>query len=737
MFSKNNKISKRQIFRLLTYDILGIGTLLLPKALAQEAGKNGMMAIALGMGAGILFFFLMGFVINFLRENETYPKLLQRCFGKVFGRVILIFYALYYLCLGGYVTYIFGHLMITDLLKNQSYYWIVAGILGLAVYGIAQGIEGRARVYEILFWFLMLPLFVMLFFAARDVEIPRLFPVCPVDRGEWGSLFSGGYYSFAIFSLGSFALFLVPFAKQKKSIQGAGICAVLFSGGVMLLLYGILQGIFGVEEVAALEYPAVTLMSMIQIPGGFFQRQDALMVTIWFFTVFALLSSSMFYTAENLKEIFNGKKKWMAMLAAALGFFGIAVWCYRSSEFTKWLHQGFLYLGTPLVAAIPLLALLCLCLRRKGKQVISCLALSCGVLLLSGCSTTELENRNFPLAMGVDEKEDSCLITYKFQNLSAIANEKAKGSGGTDFYIEDKDFFTGISKYANETNKILDYNHLKVLILSEDFVEDDQALSDFLQVCGKEELIARNTLLFFAEDAAEILALDKNLDTAIGSYLEELIESREDYKLKDAVTLGDFYNDRANREQLLLVPVLTEQGGLPVIRNYYAISGGIPKGEISINEAVLSYLSQGKLEKLAFTLEDGTAVSVNRISAQGEFSRGNGVLYHNRIRLETVVEKSNVAGRARTSGGNGMAERNEMRGRSEAELKREIKERLLEQLKQTAQNLRAAPEIDITNSFYKLGMYDREKYQEYREHFEEYVENVKYVFEVEVILVNE
>ena len=31
MFSENNQISGRQVFRLLTYDFLGMGTLLLPK----------------------------------------------------------------------------------------------------------------------------------------------------------------------------------------------------------------------------------------------------------------------------------------------------------------------------------------------------------------------------------------------------------------------------------------------------------------------------------------------------------------------------------------------------------------------------------------------------------------------------------------------------------------------------------------------------------------------------------
>lgn len=44
MFSENNQISGRQVFRLLTYDFLGMGTLLLPTMLADTAGATGFFA---------------------------------------------------------------------------------------------------------------------------------------------------------------------------------------------------------------------------------------------------------------------------------------------------------------------------------------------------------------------------------------------------------------------------------------------------------------------------------------------------------------------------------------------------------------------------------------------------------------------------------------------------------------------------------------------------------------------
>ena len=109
MFSKNNKISKRQMFRLLTYDLLGIGTLLLPSALAKWSGKDGMLSILIGIAAGIVYCLLIGWLTGLMEDGETYPAWLKRSFGKVLGSFAVLYYSCYYFWLGGYATNILGH----------------------------------------------------------------------------------------------------------------------------------------------------------------------------------------------------------------------------------------------------------------------------------------------------------------------------------------------------------------------------------------------------------------------------------------------------------------------------------------------------------------------------------------------------------------------------------------------------------------------------------------------------
>lgn len=348
----------------------------------------------------------------------------------------------------------------------------------------------------------------------------------------------------------------------------------------------------------------------------------------------------------------------------------------------------------------------------KRKKIYMSVLFLMAVMLFAGCSTTELENRNFPLAIGVDLDSGDTRISYKFQNLSKVADENAKTGQNTDFFTRSSDFYTGLMEYNNDSNKMMDYNHVKVLILGEDYVEDKDALEHMINICQKNNLIAYNTLLFFAEDAGSIMTLEENLDTSIGTYLQEMMEGRKDYTLQDAVTVGDLYKESKNKEQTLLIPVLKEKGGLPVIENYYVLSQFEPRGEISVEEAVLSYLAQGKMKKLSFTMEDGSNIDIQRIKVKSKMVKDRPLTLSIKIRLEAkVINKSG-------------AEEN-------------IAKALTDRLEHAAINLKEAPGMDIANSYYQLGRNDRKLYQKYWEDPKGYLKKLHIEFLVSTVFIEE
>lgn len=535
MFSENNRISGRQVFRLLTYDFLGMGTLLLPTMLADTAGRDGIFCILAGILSTFLYLKLLRYLLKGMKTS--YPDFLKQECGKICGYVLWGGYFLYFILMASYTAYLFSTLMLNGLVENVSFYLVLLLILLLAFYGMAGGIEGRARVYEILFWFLMIPLFLMLFAACREVKPVYWSPVFVADGKE---VLSGSYYVLFCYSMVSIVLFLKEYVADRKKCVGAAEKAVWFSGGVFAALYLILIGLFGVEALAQMKFPAVTMMSRVQVTGGFLKRTDAFMFSIWFFTLYAMLNSMVFYSGNLAEKVIRdcggyleGKKRMLPYLILLLLVYGVTVLFYRNQQFLDCVTFLLWKIGTPFVVGAPVL----LCLtgeRKKHKKKVRVLVLVCflfGCLFLQGCNVAELEDKAFPVLLNIRDQDD-------FQNV--WLNHEYAG------------------------NKEVDYNHLKVVLIERSFLEKEAEVEDMLSMLEQEKEVPWNAYVMTTESCDRLSQTEGELDVLLGNYLEELLENTSGIDQKAYPTLGMLYEERANHLETLYIPFVDierEQSG--------------------------------------------------------------------------------------------------------------------------------------------------------------------------------
>ena len=531
MFSENNQISGRQVFRLLTYDFLGMGTLLLPTMLADTAGRDGIFCILAGILSTFLYLKLLRYLLKGMKTS--YPDFLKQKCGKICGYVLWGGYFLYFIIMASYTAYLFSTLMLNGLVENISFYLVLLLILLLAFYGMAGGIEGRARVYEILFWFLMIPLFLMLFAACREVKPAYWSPVFVADGKE---VLSGSYYVLFCYSMVSIVLFLKEYVADRRKCVGAAEKAVWFSGGVFAVLYLILIGLFGVEALAQMKFPAVTMMSRVQITGGFLKRTDAFMFSIWFFTLYAMLNSMVFYSGNLAAKVIRdcggyleGKKRMLPYLILLLLVYGVTVLFYRNQQFLDCVTFLLWKIGTPFVVIVPVL----LCLtgeRKKHKKKVRVLVLVCflfGCLFLQGCNVAELEDKAFPVLLNIRDQDD-------FQNV--WLNHEYAG------------------------NKEVDYNHLKVVLIERSFLEKEAEVEDMLSMLEQEKEVPWNAYVMTTESCDRLAQTEGKLDTLLGNYLEELLENTSGIDQKAYPTLGMLYEERANHLETLYIPFVDIEG---------------------------------------------------------------------------------------------------------------------------------------------------------------------------------
>lgn len=697
MFSENNQISGRQVFRLLTYDFLGMGTLLLPTMLADTAGRDGIFCILAGILSTFLYLKLLRYLLKGMKTS--YPDFLKQKCGKVCGYVLWGGYFLYFILMASYTAYLFSTLMLNGLVENISFYLVLLLILLLAFYGMAGGIEGRARVYEMLFWFLMIPLFLMLFAACREVKPAYWSPVFVADGKE---MLSGSYYVLFCYSMVSIVLFLKEYVADRKKCVGAAEKAVWFSGGVFTALYLILIGLFGVEALAQMKFPAVTMMSRVQVAGGFLKRTDAFMFSIWFFTLYAMLNSMVFYSGNLAEKVIRdcggyleGKKRMLPYLILLLLVYGVTVLFYRNQQFLDCVTFLLWKIGTPFVVGVPVL----LCLtgeRKKHKKKVRVLVLVCflfGCLFLQGCNVAELEDKAFPVLLNIRDQDD-------FQNV--WLNHEYAG------------------------NKEVDYNHLKVVLIERSFLEKEAEVEDMLSMLEQEKEVPWNAYVMTTESCDRLAQTEGKLDTLLGNYLEELLENTSGIDQKAYPTLGMLYEERANHLETLYIPFVDiegEQSGAveddtekPQITAYEVWKRGRAAGLVDTDTARAAFFTQNFADDYTLQLAPELYVKVDAASCRVKETEkiGVGGLTEQIVAVTVTGEGEILSGTVSAS----------------------EKEQLLNTRMEDYLNAIAAhaleKEIDITNSYRNLGADNRTWYFKYQNTPAAYEKDIKIQYLVKI-----
>jgi spore germination protein (amino acid permease) len=345
MFSDNNKISLRQTFRLFTFDFIGVGTLVLPPYLAKQMGIYGVWGILLGGTFGLLYLVYLGWCIR--RMGTDLLTLLSK------SRILCAYLAFSCVVTAGDTTAVFGEVIRKNLIQEENYIMIIFLILLAACYMVSGGIESRARVYEILFWVVLIPLFLMLALALKDMDIVYLAP--QVDFSA-KNLFASGYAVFITFGTLFFTLFFPRYLSSGTKTGQLLWCVGSALGcgvGILAVLYVILTGTFGQAALADMEFPAVSLMSCITFSGGFFKRLDAVMMGVWFFTLYAVLSLNLYYGFHLLQKATAASHEKISLAVTVLLVFALAVILHENEKVLLWCQRYFWYVGIPVYVLLP------------------------------------------------------------------------------------------------------------------------------------------------------------------------------------------------------------------------------------------------------------------------------------------------------------------------------------------------------------------------------------------------
>lgn len=562
-FAQNESISPRQLYRLYVFNLLGVGTLVLPNNLAK-LGKYAFISIALGVFMAWLFMWIVSEVRE--RRKTIYDRSIDKTkYAKMLIYDLII--AIYELSQAAFLAWIFVKLIRDSLIPDESFTVVLLVIMAVCAYALSGGVECRARVYEVVFFFVLIPLAAMLLFAISDVRFDYLMikDRVGVDFGI-ADIFAGAYYVFAA----SISVFNILFVRERTAsqIRWSVSKAILTYAGILFLLYAVLLGSFGKYSLSEIEFPAVVLMSDVQIKGSFFKRADALILSVWFFTLFSVLNMSLYYAVLRCENFAENTTKVIFTFNKSQSFSNNKqLSCDRQKNHDKENSSMRSWCIIFVIAVTVTLAYI----LESGDEIVKkylgflmCIAIPVIVvltigLMLTGCSAVELEERCFPTLAAVDVVAvDTDEITDKEVTGKEVTDYKEyvshrdvsanENSGYIEFYYNmDKsyepeyadDIKTAVDNFEERLSQKADTNHLKVILIGKTLRNDKAAYSDFMEYCKTSKKFPRNTYVCIADDINDIF-------DNMGDYYEQKINKENHEKDEPIITLGTLLDDYTN-----------------------------------------------------------------------------------------------------------------------------------------------------------------------------------------------
>lgn len=602
MFSENNKISLIQLKRLLVFDLFSVSGLIIPRIATAASGRDGVLAIILATLYAMIYVWI---ILSFAKyTNGNFLEYSNQYAGKILTFLIgsLYIVKLFICCV--FAARLFGEVINQTLLEDTDNRVIILLLLIVSAYAASKGFEVRARIAEVLYFIVIVPVFAFLLLGLKEVDISNLMPLFTRSTGD---ILYGGFEVFLTFSILELLIFVAPLIRVKKSditkgskIHHAVTKALVIVGVLNVLLFIVTVGILGEGETGQKLWSMVTVIQMIKMPGGFIQRQDAIILGIWMLSIFTIISAFFYFISLISKHIFKVSILNYFLIPYIILIFAASIAPMETEQFFYYFEYYMKYIGMPQSILLPALVVLIGKLRKpkvnkatvRNLLVITTLI---SAFTLTGCSDmTEIEDRNFIQALGIDLKDDGLAVYYVLPDLQALTNQGAEDPEKLKLELKGFNLFQIEDEYHLRYNKRLDFSHLKTIILGKELVNDENQMEEFLTYIENKYELGRNTLVFISDtNANDILDLNGEVEGGIGNYLDRLYRINLSNTGKEVVSIGDLVFSMNNRNPVISVPLLRAKENTIEAVGFGLVAGNKLVYEVNKNEGDYIDISNG------------------------------------------------------------------------------------------------------------------------------------------------
>ncbi|NLJ90677.1 MAG: GerAB/ArcD/ProY family transporter [Clostridiales bacterium] len=749
MYLNNERISTNQLKRLIVFNLLSISLLVIPSIAVSSAGREGLISILIALLFALIYSFYIGFVSKATSGNLIkYSK--DKC-GGFLTYIVGLFYILKYIaCLILYVK-LFARVIKETLLEDGNIRLIILMLILASAYLASKGLEVRARIAEILYLIILVPVALFLILGLKKLELGNILPII---TGERKDIIYGAYRIFIIFTSLEFLIFKMDLIRveskrnQDKKTRRLGyvskpfintklayILKALFVAGIInVLVYLVTVGTLGIKDTSNKLWSSIYMIQIIDLPGNFLQRHDALIISIWILSIFVVISGFFYYLLMISKEMYGFNHRNYMILPFIILVFFLSIIPIDIEDYYVIFERYMMGIGFLVSILVPLIVIIIGKIKSAGNKKIKLAFLIIATVILfslTGCrDMTEIEDRDFIQAIGIDYIDGQISLSLASPDLAAYTDGGPSDEDAKEKLLKTltgNDFYQLEEEYLNLANRRLDFSHLQVVILGRQVVDNKDLYYSFLTYIENKYEISRNTLVVMSDSMAQdIMVLNSKMDTGIGDYIYQLYRINVLNKGREEVKLQNLLLSRNEEGFVVKLPVLgVEEDNIEI-----AGAGFIREGrlvyETDKRESIYINLAKGYGNSSRIFIEDNNKISyvikLNKVDQSIDIIQRDGKPFMIlRIEGDGDLEKGLDNGKRLAS----------LDNQKIKEINIECNKYLEEQISSLIENLSKKEKIDFLNAS-RLLYSDISLWKRYKGNVDKFLDDLDYHIEVNI-----
>lgn len=344
---------------------IGVGVLSMPAAIAKKVGSDGIWLVPLaGVAVAVGIYLITKLAVRFsdMHFVQYIPRILgsKRApwVGIVLAVPIIAMIVGMWLFGVAMVSRIFGEVMVNAVLQHTPIQVIILTLVASGAVVAAQRSEVIARFNEILLPWVLVPFVLFLVAWVQRGEMENLFPLFQTGPNQWLQGLTSSVFAFAGYEV---ILNYMPDYQQPKKAMMLHLIAIT---GVTIMYWTTFMGslsVFGPFELVRMNWPALELVKVTQIPGMILERLESAIISIWMVAVFSGLVvhlNSVINTTLTAFRWPDRYRKWIALGCVPV-LYVIAIWppdVQSVSRIQNWVGVGLFGMATVVPAFLLIIA---------------------------------------------------------------------------------------------------------------------------------------------------------------------------------------------------------------------------------------------------------------------------------------------------------------------------------------------------------------------------------------------